>query len=132
MEKVTLDQKLELLEQIRSRYHENCRDLRNREQILYGKHSAYEEYEDGTNGIDNDQEVTFSTLGFRILISVGLFLLIIFCDMSGKRFLGISAQECFSVIEKDYKSSITAWVDAASDTTIFETDTSESSDSPTR
>lgn len=40
MENISTEQKLQLVQQIRSRYHENRYDLSNRERILYGKAST--------------------------------------------------------------------------------------------
>ena len=37
MSDVTMDQKLQLVQQVRARYHEDQFDLSNRERILYGR-----------------------------------------------------------------------------------------------
>ena len=115
----TVDKKLELLHQVRSRYDRDQGDLARREMILYGKTSAAEYGENSYNTTDaampgQDEALPFSTFSLRLLVSLGLFLLLIICDLSGKDFFGLPASQCFQVISQDYESSITQWVNAAS------------------
>jgi len=113
MSEITIEKKLELLQQIRSKNEQNRFDMSRREQIIYGK-----TMEPMINGgyyqevMDEDDELP--TFPLRALLAVALFLLMIICDMSGKSFMGIQTSICFDAIATDYESSITAWVDAAS------------------
>lgn len=121
MSNISVEKKLELLQQIRSRNQRDRYDMFHREHLLYGKSKMtaakrgfsaedMEELED----YDEDYQEGFQSFPLRALLALGLFLLIIVCDMSGRSFMGIQANQCFSAIATDYESSISAWVDAAS------------------
>ena len=123
MSDITIEKKLELMQQIRARNEQNRFDMSRREQIIYGR-TATNPYSEPERTWDNnltmdvaDEEEEFQTFPLRILLSLALFLLIIICDLSGKSFMGINASQCFHAIAVDYESSITAWVDAASENT---------------
>lgn len=121
MSDITIEKKLELMRQIRSRNERDRFDMSRREQIIYGRSADSLPLASAAGVTDlDDEEEEFQTFPLRILLSVALFLLIIICDLSGKSFMGIHSEQCFSAISKDYESSITAWVDAASEKTIIE------------
>lgn len=111
----TVDKKVELMRQIRSRYQKDRNDLFRREQLLYGRTSVYPLEENEMTDLDEGEPV--QTFPLRSLLAVALFLLIIICDMSGRSFFGIRAEQCFSAISADYESSITTWVETVSDQT---------------
>lgn len=119
MSNFTVDKKLELMRQIRSRYQKDRSDLFRREQLLYGKTSVYPPEDIGIREMEEleAEGEPVQTFPLRILLAVALFLLIIICDMSGKSFLGIRADQCFSAISADYENSITTWVETVSDQT---------------
>lgn len=119
MSNFTVDKKLELMRQIRSRYQKDRSDMFRREQLLYGRTSVYPSDEIGMREMDEleDEGEPIQTFPLRILLAVALFLLIIICDMSGKSFLGIRAEQCFYAISADYEKSITTWVETVSDQT---------------
>lgn len=116
----TVDKKLELMRQIRSRYQQNRYDMFHRERLLYGKSAAFPEkaYPEDPYPEDAEDAETYHTFSLRILLALGLFLLIIICDLSGRSFFGIQASQCFSAISADYENSIDAWVDAVSADTL--------------
>ncbi|MBP3205867.1 MAG: hypothetical protein J6M66_10660 [Lachnospiraceae bacterium] len=124
-----VEKKLELMQQVRSRYEQDRNDLAHRESILYGKtgSQSYDPYrqEPGNtpagSGLQNQEEQPLSAFALRILFSAGLFLLLLLCDISGKNFFGMPPEKCFQIIAQDYESSITRWVDAASHVT-YDTD----------
>ncbi len=125
MSDITIEKKLELMRQVRARNEQNRFDMCRREQILYGRttpvHASNERlWEQNTYMEDTDEAEGLQTFPLRILLSLGLFLLIIICDMSGKSIMGINAGQCFETIAVDYESSITAWVDAASANNLSE------------
>ncbi len=117
MSNISAEKKLELLRQIRSRNQRDRYDMFHREHLLYGT-SKYtpENYEDLDEYGEAEEE--FQSFPLRALLALGLFLLIIVCDMSGRTFLGIQASQCFSAISESYESSISAWVDAASSQSV--------------
>lgn len=126
-----IEKKLELMQQVRSRYDRDQNDMIRREMLLYGKTGNTRTMGTDPYGdqIENpfmsqmqqtspaQEEQPFSTFTLRILLSAGLFLLLIICDISGKNFFGLPPAECFQAISKDYESSITQWVNAASNFT---------------
>ncbi len=116
MSDITVEKKLELMRQIRSRNERDRYDMAHREQVLYGRSGTVSRDEVGPayNNAAGTEEDEFHTFPLRILLALGLSLLIIVSDMSGKSFLGIRAEQCFSAISTDYESSIAAWVNAAS------------------
>lgn len=119
MSEITIEKKLELMRQIRSKNERDRFDMSRREQIIYGKsmepvsRTPYlpEEF---------DEEEALPTFPLRALVAVALFLSIIICDMSGKSFMGMQTTECFETIAVDYESSISAWVDAASENVSYD------------
>ncbi len=114
MSEITIEKKLELMRQIRSKNERDRFDMSRREQIVYGK--SMEPVSQATYLTEkSDEENALPTFPLRALLAVTLFLLIIICDMSGKSFMGMETKECFEAIATDYESSITAWVDAASE-----------------
>lgn len=109
----SVDRKLELLQQIRARHQRDRNDIIRREKILYGKTGDYYSADENLTEESFDDELQFNSLPLRIMMAVGLFLLIVICDMSGKSFMGIETAQCFSAISEDYESSVTAWVNSA-------------------
>ena len=118
MSELNVERKLELTKQIRSQNAKDRFDLSRREQIIYGKTTENTIANSFTYDENEAEEDTLPTLPLRFLLAVGLFLMIIMCDVSGESFLGISAKQCFEAIGQDYESSITAWVDAASENIV--------------
>ena len=115
MEKLLdIEKKLELTRQVRSRYDRDKNDLAKREWLLYGKASTDANTPYAADDIPPDEELPFSSFKLRLLFSAGLFLLLIICDISGKPFFGMPAEQCFQTISQDYESSISQWVNAAS------------------
>lgn len=117
---ITIEKKLELMRQIRSRNERDRFDMSRREQIIYGKSMGTTS---GTFSVDmdaDDEEELMSTFALRILLATALLIFVIMCDLSGKSFMGITSTQCFTAIGKDYESSILAWVDAASENTVSE------------
>ena len=115
MSNISVEKKLELLQQIRSRNQRDRYDMFHRENLVYGRTRTFlpDDMED-MEEFDGEYGERFQSFPLRVLLALGLFLMIIVCDMSGRSFLGIQMNQCFSAIAEDYESSISAWVDAAS------------------
>lgn len=127
MSNIPVEKKLELLRQIRARNQRDRYDMFYRENLLYGKRKFFPgknfslENMDRDNMEDYDEEYGeegFHSFPLRALLALGLFLLIIVCDMSGRNIMGIQPNQCFSAISADYESSISAWVNAASSANV--------------
>lgn len=124
MSDITMEQKLQLVQQVRSRYHENQSDLSSRERILYGKTGAapgragypppYEDtYGNSFDGsIPEDSPFTFFRL--RFLLAMVLLALVILMDKNDIDVAGISSEKIFEMISADYESKIEEWVEAMS------------------
>lgn len=120
MSEITVEKKLELMRQIRSKSERDRFDMSRREQILYGKTSEPVANPIPYYSVESNEEEELPTFPLRTLLAIAIFLMIIICDMSGKSFLGMQTTECFEAIAKDYESSITAWVDAASENVTYD------------
>ena len=107
-DRIKLEKKLELMQQVRSRYNRDQSDLAQRERILYDVPRKEPET------VPEQDVLPFPSLAMRFLFAVGLGTLLILCDLSGRPFFGISTEQCFQAISEDYESSITQWVNAAS------------------
>lgn len=111
MSDFSVEKKLELVQQVRSKYYQNQSDMMNREQILYGR----SEKENEEEGIFKD-----GTLKLRYALAAVLAATIILFDRSGQSLGGISMEEIFTAIETDYEKAIEAWIAVSnSDTKII-------------
>ncbi len=111
MKDVTSEQKLQLLQQIRSRYNEDRYDMRDRERILYGRESVRPWEEDG---MDPEQERPQSTFRLRILLAVLLFAAVVMIDSNGTSLGGLTAEKIYQIISADYEDKIEEWVETLS------------------
>lgn len=111
MSDITVDQKMQLIRQVRSQYNKDQYDLMHREQLLYGRTTP------GRMTIQKTPETgmltedfptvgtelpgQFSTLKLRLLAAVVLFLAVLAMDINGTRVFGISTSSIFESISKD-------------------------------
>lgn len=123
MSDTTVEQKMQLVRQVRSRYHENLYDMSNRERILYGRTSVtpekmgydgrYEDlkYGDSYGGVSQPAERSAS---FKVRLWVALFLALglIYMDKNNLNVAGITTEKVFEVISADYEEVIETWVEA--------------------
>lgn len=111
MKNVSSEQKLQLIQQIRSRYNEDRYDMRDRERILYGRESVRPWEEDGT---DPGQEMPQSSFRLRVLLAVLLFAVVVMIDTNGTSLWGLTAEKVYQIISADYEDKIDEWVEALS------------------
>ena len=122
MSDTTMEQKLRLVQQVRSRYQEDQYDLSNRERILYGRTSIspdraarYGSYYD-----DYYQEGAMpgggeaSSFRLRLFLAMFLVMLVIVMDVNGIAVAGITAEKIYEVISADYEEVLETWVEAIS------------------
>ena len=115
MSDVTMEQKLKLVKQIRSRYNEDQYDLSNRELILYGRTSNRPANRLAENpDRDADTYNPVSCLGIRVFLAVLLLAAVIVMDKNGTKVAGITAEEIFQAISADYEETIDRWAEALS------------------
>lgn len=126
MGNVSVDKKMELLQQIRSRNQRDNYDMFRREKTLYGRTSAKNREAAGfgrdlygkgpdrelyDNPYGEDEEPAFSTFSLRVFLAAAAFALLILSDKTGSKLLGLSAETCFNAIGADYEESIAAWAE---------------------
>ena len=132
MSDITMEQRLQLVNQVRSRYHQDQNDLLHREQLLYGKTSIdrlrrdakstyrrnfnyagnngsgesmeYDPYDPDGEFPVSQTEPSFGPNAFRLrfMAAVGMFVLILMLDRNGKDLFGMSTDQIFRSIAKDY------------------------------
>ena len=106
MRDVTTEQRLRLIQQVRSRYHENQYDLSNRERILYGKSFPRESFDSTEqDGADADLK-PFSTFKIRLVIAVLLGAAVISMDRNNIKIAGITSEQIYQAISADFEEDI--------------------------
>lgn len=135
MNEITTEQKLRLVQQVRSRYHENQYDLSNRERLLYGRtsfnpdsreqsaadHAAgrqdmqgYYAYGDGYGESLPSGENLFSFFRLRFLLAALLLAAAIVIDKNSLNIAGITSEKICEMISADHEEKIENWVEAMS------------------
>lgn len=120
MRDVTTEQKLRLIQQVRSRYHENQSDLSSRERILYGKSFIRDapdrEKQEGTG---DDSRPSLSSFKLRLVIALLLGAAVISMDRHNTKIAGITSEQIYQAISADFEENIEKMVAAMSqDTTM--------------
>lgn len=93
MSDISVDQKLQLIEQVRSQYHKDQYDLSHREQILYGRTSQ---------DSGSEELPARGSLRLRVAAALVLLVLVILMDQKEETIMGITTAEIFHTIENDY------------------------------
>lgn len=108
-----MERKLQLVQQIRSRYNEDQYDLYNRERILYGRTSPEARILPGNPG-DAEFPARFSAFRMRLLLAVLLAAAVIAMDVNGIQVGGVTSEKILEVISMDYEEKIDEWVETLS------------------
>lgn len=111
------EKKIQLVQQVRSRYHENQYDMSNRERVLYGRTSVFDRTDYDENDLPNSEDDSLSSLKLRFFIALMLFGIVVFMDRSHIAIGGITSQKLYGMISADYEEKIEEWVEAMSDST---------------
>ena len=119
MNDTTMEQKLQLVQQVRSRYQEDQYDLSNRERILYGRTGMTPEkagYADSYSnpyreGMPADMPSSFR---IRLFLAVFLVLTVIVMDKNDMTVSGITSEKIYEVISADYEEVLETWVEGLS------------------
>lgn len=118
MSETTMEQKLQLVKQVRSRYHENQYDLSNRERILYGRTSAAQPragypspYDEGYGDPALPEGAPLTFFKLRLWLALLLVTTVILLDLNDTEVAGITAQKIFEVISADYEEVIETWME---------------------
>lgn len=120
MSDATMEQKLRLVQQVRSRYQEDQYDLSNRERILYGRTSIGPErmgypspYDDPYQEGDMPMQGV-SSFRLRLFLAIFLVMIVIVMDTNGMTIAGITSEKIYEVISADYEEVLETWVEAIS------------------
>lgn len=111
MSDITMEKKLELVQQVRSQYHKNQYDMSNREQILYGRCTARDVYEQDSPIAEDTGEYRAFSLKLRLVLALVLLGAVIFLDRNNTKIAGIAMDEVFQAISADYYKEVEAFVD---------------------
>ncbi len=121
MSDATMEQKLRLVQQVRSRYQEDQYDLSNRERILYGRSVVHPErpgygsyYDDPYQEGSLPGEGEVSSFRLRFFLAMFLVMLVIVMDVNGIAVAGITSEKIYEVISADYEEVLETWVEAIS------------------
>ncbi len=102
---------MQLIQQVRSRYHRDQKDLLHREQLLYGTTSdrfRLEGQEEGWEGEDwyEEDPSRNGDLGnsarLRLAAALTGFVLVLLLDRTGRSLFGLTAEKIFDSIARDY------------------------------
>ncbi len=106
MRDVSTEQRLRLIQQVRSRYHENQYDLSNRERILYGKSFTQE----APGSVQPEGPVTdtkpFSSFKLRLFLAILLGVAVISMDRNQIKIAGITSEQIYQAISADFEEHI--------------------------
>ena len=127
MSEVSMEQKLQLIRQVRSRYHEDRYDMSNRERLLYGRSGyipdgraeypePYEDapYKDTYGDMPLSGNSPFAFLRLRFLVAALLLAAVIIMDKNGLDVAGITTEKIYEMISADYEEKIEEWVETMS------------------
>lgn len=120
MSEFTTEQKLQLVQQVRSRYRQDRCDMFSREQILYGKSEMplREEYAEESFGNSPGERRKSSSLRLRLMFAACLLGTVVFMDVKKIEIGGITADKIFRVISADYEAVLEKWALELSDTFV--------------
>ena len=95
MSDFSTEQKLQLVQQIRSQHNRNQYDMQNRERILYSYPVKYPVKE----GVTDSKEM--NTLKIRILVTIILVILVMVLDVLNINLMGVDMEKVFQVIDEN-------------------------------
>ena len=91
MSEISMDNKLQLVGQIRSRYEQDQSDLFHREQILYGQYKKP----------DTEEEIIHLSSRIRLIIAAALTALLVTCDNMHLQIGSYDTETIFTMISYD-------------------------------
>lgn len=111
MSDVTMEQKLQLIRQIRSRYNEDQYDMCNRERILYGRSSPRENKLPVSGDGEEEAPAHGSSFKLRLVVALLFFFTVVIMEANGMSVAGITTEKIYQVISADYEEKIDEWVE---------------------
>lgn len=103
---LSVEQKLEIVRQIKDQYNQNQFDLSNRKRILYGTIDSYE-YGYEKEQIERMDVVTHKAkFSIRVMLSIILLTAYILCDILQVSPYGIDMHQIYQIIASDYSETV--------------------------
>lgn len=122
MSGTTIEQRLRLVRQVRSRYQEDQCDLSDRERILYGRASTAPERTeygygagDPYGAAEAPAETEVSSFRLRLFLAMFLVMAVVVMDRNDMAVAGITPEKVYEVISEDYGDIIETWVETLAD-----------------
>lgn len=97
MDEISREQKLALVRQIKTQYHQNQYDLYNREHLLYAASDIPEQH---------TKNNTSGSLKLRSVVAIILFLGIVLFDAFDISFAGVEMSQLFQILQTDYLETV--------------------------
>ncbi|MBR1930633.1 MAG: hypothetical protein IJ833_04025 [Lachnospiraceae bacterium] len=120
MSEITVENKLQLVQQIKSQYQRNRYDLKRREQILYGRSSehsydseAYDssmDMDDPEKNMPDAEKTAILSSRIRLVVAILLFAVVITCDHRNQTIFGYHTDTIFTAISQDMGSKLEHWI----------------------
>ena len=105
-----MEQKLQMVQQVRSRYSENQSDMYNRERFFCGE-SSHSSKLKTVDGESMEMRGGSLFLKIRFLFAILFFLSIVIMDTNNIRVAGITLEKIYQVISADYVDKIEVWME---------------------
>lgn len=114
MSEVNSEQKIQLVQQIRTQYEKNQCDIKNRKQLMFG--NGYDMTMQNAGMIPQENSSAKSeSLKCRCAIAALLFIFTIIFDLIGAHPFGVSMEQVFTAIATDYQKNMTEFAKTMSD-----------------
>lgn len=114
MSDITTEQKLQLVQQVRSRYKEDRYDMHRREHILYGREFPVYEESEGYPEARVGGSPAPSSLRGRLIVAVMLFIGLVVLQENQVKIAGITSEKIYEMISADYETQIDKWIESFS------------------
>ena len=108
---MTTEQKLRLIQQVRSRYNQNQFDLSNRERIIYGKTFSKVPYDEEAINTPDVKPLP-SSFRLRLILALLLGAAVISMDRNDIKIAGITSEQIYQAISADFEENIEKMVAA--------------------
>ena len=111
---ISSEQKLQLISAIREEHKHNQNAIRKRESILTGISIPLEEPDAAMDSSQNglNEEIHHISFRIRLLFSILIFILYVWCDMGSVSVLGLSSEKIQTAIQTDFQANIFDFMDS--------------------
>lgn len=114
MQDISVEKKLELVQQIKNQYHQNQYDMANREQILYGNNYRRDYYDQNIKMPEEADVSSSGSLRFRTFLAGLLLAGVILCDRLGISPAGMEMDQVFQLLSVDYQENVNTFIETFS------------------